>query len=62
MDKKVYRVGIVGLTGIVAKEVQETDSPFREEIVHGHAAGLSVIDGFDFPCWSYDGDSFIFIC
>ena len=47
MDKKVYRVGIVGLTGIVAKEVQETESPFREEIVHGHAAGLSVIDGFD---------------
>ena len=47
MGDNTYRVGIVGLRGITAKGIDEPIQPFRREIVHSHAAGLAVIDGFD---------------
>ncbi len=47
MGRNAYRVGIVGLRGITSKGVEDPVQPFRTEIVHSHAAGLSVIDGFE---------------
>ncbi len=47
MGNRTYRVGLVGLRGIASRGISEPLKPFREEIVHSHAAGLSVSSQFD---------------